>query len=77
MKRVLIAALLAMPCHTAFAQQTVSPNEQALGAKLMLELQAGLSCSAEKITLQGDLVKAQARIKELESKVTEPKNKEN
>jgi hypothetical protein len=86
MHRILLALVfLATP---AFAQNASlpSPNERAIGAKLMAEINAGLTCSAALITAQDDvtrvqaqnksvqdeLVKAQARIKELEAKY-EPK----
>lgn len=70
MKRTLLALIfLATP---AFAQQPPSVNERAISAKLMAEINAGLSCSASLISTQDELTKAQARIKELEDKY-EPK----
>lgn len=54
-------------------QQQQSPGEQALGAKLMQEIQGGLNCSANLITVQAELAKANARIKELEPKQETPK----
>lgn len=67
MKKILIlaAGLLATP---ALAQQQQTSGEQALAAKLMQELQGGLNCSASLISVQADLAKAQARLKELEPK---------
>ncbi len=54
-------------------QQQASPNEQAMGVKLMQEIQGGLNCSANLIGVQAELTKAQARIKELEPKPEEKK----
>lgn len=72
MKKLLFFFLLATVA-TAFAQQQPSPNEQAMGTKLMQEIQGGLNCSASLIGVQAELVKAQTRIKELESKPEEKK----
>lgn len=70
MKRIAILALFfAFP---AWAQQQ-TPSEQALGTKLMQEIQGGLNCSASLIALQAELAKAQARIKEFETKAETPK----
>lgn len=72
-KFISVAALLLSAGHGSAQQQT--PNEQALGTKLMQEIQAGLGCSAGLIGAQEELTKArvelskaQARIKELEPK---------
>lgn len=65
MKRFVI--LLLLVSSPAVAQQTSSPAEQALGIKLMQEIQAGLNCNASTLTMQAELNKAQARIKELEA----------
>lgn len=65
-KLAFLFLLLAAPCFAQ--QQQQSPGEQALGAKLMQELQSGLNCSANLIGAQAELAKAQARIKELEAK---------
>lgn len=48
----------------------ISPAQaeaQALGAKLMSEINAGLKCGADLISLQRELAVANARIKELEN----------
>jgi hypothetical protein len=58
----------------AHAQQQSSPAEQALGSRLMSEIQRGVMCEAGMISLQAELAKAQARIKELEAKPDAPKN---
>jgi hypothetical protein len=62
---ILLTAFLAATPAIA-QQQSPSAVEQALGSKLMQEIQAGINCSASSITVQADLAKAQARIKELE-----------
>jgi hypothetical protein len=66
MKKVLFASVLLLP-NVVLAQQLPSPNEQALGNKLMQEIQGSLTCSASVISLQAELTKAQARVKELEA----------
>ena len=70
LKYMLPLCLFASPC---LAQQQQSPGEQALGAKLMQELQSGLNCNAQLISVQAELAKANARIKELEPKPEEKK----
>lgn len=69
--KVFLSLLAVLSAGPAFAEQT--PGEQALGAKLMQELQTGLNCSAELIGVKADLAKANARIKELEPKKEEAK----
>lgn len=69
----LLIALLLVLCARTFAQQGPTPGEQALGAKLMQEIQSGINCSAELIGAKIELAKAQARIKELEPKKEELK----
>lgn len=51
-------------------QQQPSPSEQALGAKLMKEINDGLQCSATVVSAQAEIQRLQAKLKELE-----PKNK--
>lgn len=70
-KSILVVTLLASTCVSA--QQVPPASEQALGAKLMQEIQGGLNCSASLITVQAELAKTQARIKELETKPEKPK----
>lgn len=72
-KNVLVAGLLLT--STAVCAQQSSPLEQALSVKLSAEINAGLQCSAAIVTMQQDLAKVQARIKELEEK-HEPKKSE-
>jgi hypothetical protein len=65
-KLFIVASLIATPCY---AQQQQTPVEQAMGTKLIQEIQAGLTCSATLIATQAELTKAQARVKELEAAV--------
>lgn len=83
MKKILMIGF-ALYAGQAMAQQPPpSPNEQALGAKVMQEIQAGLTCSASLIEARAELgkanarfadeiAKAQARIKELEPATQPP-----
>lgn len=64
MKKLVIIALLA--ASPAFAQQTPPPVEQAMGMKIVQEVQFGVQCNAEMITVKAELAKAQVRLKELE-----------
>lgn len=65
-----LALFLVLPTMQATAQQQQqTPLEQALGAKLLGEINAGLACSAESISLKAQLAAAQARIKEIEAKL--------
>lgn len=70
--RAFIIGLSLFAVTPALAQQQ-TPSEQALGTKLMQEIQGGLNCSAGLIALQAELAKAQARIKEIETKAEAPK----
>jgi hypothetical protein len=71
--RIKVAALLFLSTAPAFAQapqppqHQATPSEQALGQKLFQEIQSGIACSSNLFAVQADLVKAQARIKELET----------
>lgn len=60
--------VLLLISSAALAQIAPSPNEQALSAKLMQELQEGLSCNINLIRIKSELAIAQAKIKELEAK---------
>lgn len=71
MFRLAIVISVVMITTSALAQQQ-SASERALAEKLMQELQGGLNCSASLISVQSELAKANARIKELESKAKEP-----
>lgn len=70
--RFLILVALLIPTAAA-AQGQGTPGEQALGSKLMQEIQSGLNCSTALITAQADLAKAQAALKALQEKVEKPK----
>lgn len=65
--KTLIVGLSLLVATSALAQQQ-TPGEQALGAKLMQELQSGLNCGTSLISVQRELETAKARIKELEAK---------
>lgn len=65
LKYIFALSLLATPC---LAQQSPTPNEQALAAKLLQEMQEGLSCNTNLIRVQAELTKARTRIQELETK---------
>lgn len=67
MKYILIAAIF-LPVSALAQQQASTPSEQAMGTKLLQEIQIGLNCSADLILLRSELAKEQARIKELEAK---------
>lgn len=82
MKRIaLLLATLAMPTGFVLGSAMVAssqpaappPSEQAIGAKLMREIQDGLQCNVNLISVQVELAKAQARVKELEDKTARPK----
>lgn len=73
MKKTLLAISL-LP-SLAWAQQQ-TPNEQVLVAKLLQEIQSGINCGSEAITLRENLAKANARIKELEPKPDTPASPE-
>lgn len=64
--------LLCFSVSAALAQQQASPLEQALGAKMMREMNDGLQCSANVIVAQQQLAAAQAEVKRLTDKY-EPK----
>ncbi len=65
MKKIIVFISLFISTST-FAQQ--QPNEQALGTKLIKEINEGLKCNSDLITIKDELAKAQAKIKELEDK---------
>ncbi len=62
---VILAIILTGPGKS---QPRANPQEQALGAKLLAEIQAGLTCSAEKITAERRVEELERRLKELEPK---------
>jgi len=67
MKRVLIAAALLLAGPALAEQQEQSPAEQALGQRVIVEINANLQAAAKIIELQRQLTAAQARVKELEA----------
>ena len=68
---VILAVLIASP---AFAQQSATPEVQALQSKLMQELNNSLQCTAQTITLQQQVTKLTADFKAMKDKYEpEPK----
>lgn len=75
MKKIVVAVAVVLSPVGAIAQ-SVAPQatEQALGQKLMQEINAGLQCSAQAMTLKQDLDKATAEVTQLKAKYeTKPK----
>jgi hypothetical protein len=68
--RAAFSVALLLPSSALAQQQQASPAEQALAARLMSEIQKGVTCEAGGIGMQVELAKALAKIKELEAKVT-------
>lgn len=67
-KYILLVLLLATPA----AAQNATPSEQAMGARIIQEVQASLTCNTSLINAQAEIAKAQAEIKALKEKY-EPK----
>ena len=65
---LIVVANVLIATAVALAQQQPTSMETALGNKLMLEINAGLQCSASEVSVKTQLDKALARIKELEAK---------
>lgn len=65
MKYLVFAAALLISGAARAEQNTA--GERALSAKLMREINEGISCNMGLMALQDDLAKAQVRIKELEA----------
>jgi len=69
----LIIKILLMSISIASAQQTpLTPHDQAMGQRLLEEINRDIACQTARISLQSELDKAINRIKELETKY-EPK----
>ena len=70
-------ALLSVLCFCGFAQAQSapppSPEVQAIGQKLMAEINASVSCTAQAITLKQQLDMAQAELKALKDRPKEKK----
>jgi thiamine biosynthesis protein ThiC len=71
LRTLVILLAFILPAHAQNPPAT--PSELALGNKLMSEVNAGLACSSNLISAQQELAKAQARIRELETKAEPPK----
>jgi hypothetical protein len=64
MRSLLVLCLLS---SSAWAQQpSAAAHEQAMSAKLVTEINAGLACSSELITLKAELESLKAKLKEKE-----------
>jgi hypothetical protein len=70
LKYIPIAFLLLTTTVGAQSQQQQSPAEQALGIKLMQEINAGLQCAQQSITLQQQLAAITKERDELKTKMT-------
>lgn len=66
MKRLLVVIILAST--PVFAQPKPSPELEAVGAKLMQEINAGIQCNANAIVGRQELEKLQAELKALKAK---------
>lgn len=79
--RVLSAALISAAAITGAnaqpPQPPSSPMEQALGAKLMQEINAGLQCSAGIVQLQKQVADLTKERDDLKAKATEEPAKQN
>lgn len=71
MKFVILVAAACLAISTAASAQQRSANEQAMGSKLMQEIQAGLSCSAGLIEMRAELGNAQGEIARAKARITE------
>lgn len=63
-----------MTTNLSLGQTKPSPELEAVGAKLMQEINAGIQCNANAIVGRGELEKAQAEVKRLKDKY-EPEEK--
>lgn len=61
----ILASLLLLNASANAQQPPPSPEVQAIGNRLLQEIQTGIQCSANAITLQQELEKARAEIKRL------------
>lgn len=73
MSKGLSCAVLLFIASAASAQQPATPTEQALGAKLMAEISAGLTCSSNMITAQAQLADLQKQVGDLKKQLAEAK----
>lgn len=70
-----LAALVVLLPVAALAQSAPTPKEQALGSRILFELNANVECNTNLITVREELARARAeleaatkRLKELEKK---------
>lgn len=69
-----VFGILLLLTSAAFAQQP-SPEVEALGAKLMSEINAGIQCNANAVAGRREIEKLQAEVKALKAKY-EPETKD-
>lgn len=67
MKSTIFALLAISVCGSAYAQEAVTPEVQALSSKIMLEVSQGLQCQTANIKLTKENEALKAHIKELEA----------
>lgn len=63
-----LCATLLLSSSPAFAQSAQTPELQALGTKLMQEINANIQCNANAISGRQEIEKLQAEIKALKAK---------
>ena len=68
MKYLVAILMMLVFASEAQAQQQTSPTEQAIGNKLLQEINNGIACNANLLVVQKQLADAQAKIKEIEPK---------
>jgi hypothetical protein len=73
MRRILFLCVVLASVPAFAQQQQPSAAEQALGDRLLVEVQANVQARAQLIEAQRQLAAAQARIKELEKTAEVPK----
>lgn len=69
--RVSIVSIVVLGATVALAQAPLpqtSPHEMVLGRRLLIEINDGIKCGADLITVQRTLDQANARVRELEAK---------
>lgn len=69
MRWIVLSCLLAAP---VFAQTAPSPMEQAMGAKIMVEISTLLQCSSAQIILQTQLDAVRKELADLKAKEAKP-----
>lgn len=68
LRPILLALCLGLIPAAALAQSAATPNEQALGQRIMAEVNANLTCSAQVIALEAELKKVRDQLAEATAK---------